>query len=68
MSKINTVERHTGKHEQIPLKPAAVSSQDEGCWDAAGHRTLYVLGFGVLGAISTNTLVFIYFVSFYASG
>jgi hypothetical protein len=35
--------------------------------DPAGCRTLYVLGFGLAGAILANTLVFIYFASLYAS-
>jgi len=68
MSKIDTVERHAGKREQIPPQPAAGSSQGESCQDPAGNRTLYVLGLGILGAILTNSLVFIYFTSFYASG
>jgi hypothetical protein len=68
MSKIDTMERHIRKHEQVPLQSAAVSSQDETCPDPAGNRTLYVFAFGVLGAILTNALVFIYFASFYASG
>jgi hypothetical protein len=33
-----------------------------------GHQALYVLGFGLVGAILANMLVFIYFASFYASG
>jgi hypothetical protein len=36
--------------------------------DPADDRTLYVLGFGIAGAIITNGLVFSYFASFYASG
>jgi hypothetical protein len=68
MSRVETIERHTRQHEQIPLQPAAVSSHEETCPDPVGNRTLYVLAFGVLGAISTNTFVFIYFASFYAFG
>jgi hypothetical protein len=33
-----------------------------------GHRSLYVLGFGIAGAIFANAIVFIYFVSFQSSG
>jgi hypothetical protein len=36
--------------------------------DAADHRVLYVLGFGIAGAIVTDALVFVYFALFYASG
>jgi hypothetical protein len=34
--------------------------------DHADHRMLYVLGFGIAGAIVTNALVFIYFALVYA--
>jgi hypothetical protein len=43
-------------------------SHDDSREDPAGRRTLYVLGFGIAGAILANTLVFAYFASFYASG
>jgi hypothetical protein len=68
MSKIDTLERYTGKHEQVPAQRAAAPSQDASCQDQAENRTLYVLGISLIGAILTNTLVFIYFASFYASG
>jgi len=42
-------------------------SHDDSPQDPTGRRTLYVLGFGIAGAILANTLVFIYFASFYAS-
>ena len=34
-------------------------------WD---NRVVYVLGFGIAGAIITNAFVFIYFALLYASG
>jgi hypothetical protein len=68
MNKIDTLERYTGEHGQIPMQPAAPLSQYESCQDQAGNRTLYVLGISLLGSILTNALVFIYFASFYASG
>ncbi|MGA6942885.1 MAG: hypothetical protein WBZ27_12875 [Pseudolabrys sp.] len=46
--------------------PIAISP--DSARDAADHRVLYILGFGIAGAIVTNGLVFIYFVLFYASG
>jgi hypothetical protein len=67
MSKIDTVETHTGTDAQFSLQRAAVASQDETSPDPAGYRTLYVLGFGVLGVILTNTLVFTYFLLFYVA-
>ena len=42
-------------------------SQDDARQDPSGHRTLYVLGFGIAGAILSNTVVFIYFALFYVS-
>ena len=36
--------------------------------DPTGHRSLYILGFGITGAIFANALVFVYFMSFYTSG
>jgi hypothetical protein len=68
MSQIDTIETHDKSHAQLPLQSAIVPSQDDTSSDPAGNRTLYVLGFGVLGAILTNTVVFIYFASLYASG
>ena len=48
--------------------PAPImNSHLEPSQDPAGCRTLYVLGFGIAGAILANTLVFIYFASLYAS-
>jgi hypothetical protein len=68
MSKIDTVETHGDSQAQLPLQQAVVPSQDEASSDPTGNRTLYVLGFGVLGAILTNAVLFIYFASFYVSG
>jgi hypothetical protein len=43
-------------------------SQDDARQGPSGHRMLYVLGFGLAGAILSNMLVFGYFAMFYASG
>lgn len=43
-------------------------SQDDAHQDPSGHHMLYVLGFGLAGAILSNMLVFIYFAMFYTSG
>jgi hypothetical protein len=49
--------------------PATIMiSHDDSREDPSGRRTLYVLGFGIAGAILSNTLVFAYFASFYVSG
>jgi hypothetical protein len=68
MSKIDTVETRSDNQGKLPLQQAVVPSHDEASSDPTGSRMLYVLGFGVLGAILTNTLVFIYFTSFYVFG
>ncbi|HEY7243139.1 MAG TPA: hypothetical protein VH678_04555 [Xanthobacteraceae bacterium] len=68
MSSLEAVERPIGRHAQASVQQRTAASQDEACSDPAGNRTLYVLGLGIVGAILTNGLVFIYFASFYASG
>jgi hypothetical protein len=50
------------------VKAPIMISQDDARQDPMGYRVLYVLGFGLAGAILANVLVFIYFASFYASG
>jgi hypothetical protein len=49
-------------------KAPIIISPDDARQGPTGHRMLYVLGFGLAGAISANVLVFIYFASFYAPG
>lgn len=67
MSKIRTLEKGaaSGTH---PLQRAAIPPQYETGSDPTENRTLYVLGFGVLGAILANTLIVIYIASFYGAG
>jgi len=67
MNKIKTVTTRVSGAGS-PLQSTAVPSQDERYRDSGENRTLYVLGFGVLGAILADTLVLIYFASFYTSG
>jgi hypothetical protein len=66
MTKLDSAEIHA------PNRPGAKAlftiSQDDARQDPIGHQALYVLGFGIAGAILANMLVFIYFASFYASG
>jgi hypothetical protein len=64
MSKINPVTTHGASAAGSPL----VTSLDERYRDPGEKRTLYVLGCGVLGAILADTLVLIYFASFYTFG
>jgi len=49
-----------------PLLP--VAPRDDTRPDPLEGRALYVLGFGIAGAILTNTVLLLYFVSLYATG
>jgi hypothetical protein len=53
--------------ERVGPAPVPIVMQDE-TRDGADHRLLYVLGFGIAGAIVTNAIVFVYFAASYASG
>ena len=65
MSKVDLTEQRTAQSARLAVRmPIAPDSAR----DTADHRVLYILGFGIAGAIVTNGLVFIYFVLFYASG
>lgn len=67
MSKIDLTEQRAAQSARLAVRmPIAISP--DSARDAADHRVLYILGFGIAGAIVTNGLVFIYFVLFYASG
>jgi hypothetical protein len=67
MNKTKTLGTHA-RSGTSPLRRAAIPSQYKTCPDPAGKWTLYVLGFGVLGAIVANTLALIYVASFYGAG
>jgi hypothetical protein len=66
MIKFDSVEISERAHfaENAPI----VVSQHDARQGPTRHRMLYVLGFGLAGAIFANGLVFIYFVWLYASG
>jgi hypothetical protein len=66
MSKLDLTEQHLAEGGRSAAWVPISTSRDDSR-DAADHRVLYVLGFGIAGAIITNALVFIYFVVFYAS-
>jgi hypothetical protein len=66
-SKVDLTEQRAAQSARLAVRvPVAISP--DSARDAADHRVLYILGFGIAGAIVTNGLVFIYFVLFYASG
>ncbi len=66
MTKLDSAEIHTPN--RTLAKASITISQDDARQGLMGHQVLYVLGFGIAGAILANMLVFIYFASFYASG
>ena len=67
MSKLDFKEQHAADRARFTARVPVAIARDVGR-DAADDRTLYVLEFGIAGAIITNALVFSYFASFYASG
>jgi hypothetical protein len=67
MSKLDLTEQHARERAGFAARVPISISRDDTC-DPADHRVLYVLGFGIAGAIVTNALVFIYFAVVYASG
>jgi hypothetical protein len=66
MTKLDPVEAYRPDHP--PARVAITISQDAARQGPIGHQVLYVLGFGLAGAILANALVFIYFTSFYSAG
>jgi hypothetical protein len=67
MSKLDLTEQHARERAGFAARAPISTSRDD-TRDHADHRVLYVLGFGIAGAIVTNALVFIYFAAVYASG
>jgi hypothetical protein len=63
MTEIDPAKRTEGATLPLPVLP-----RDNAPHDPHEGRTLYVLGFGVAGAILANAIVLIYFASLYASG
>jgi hypothetical protein len=63
MAKLDTVGT-----TKCPTRAPIVSSHDHDQKDPGEWRTLYVLGFGIAGAILANALLFICFASLSASG
>ena len=63
MSELDLTEQHARQRAGFAA-PVPISIDNR---DHADRRMLYVLGFGIAGAIVTNALVFIYFAVVYAS-
>jgi hypothetical protein len=67
MSKLGLTEQHARERADSAARVPISTARDD-TRDPADHRVLYVLGFGIAGAILSNALVFIYFAVVYASG
>jgi hypothetical protein len=68
MTKFDSVEIPNSKRAHFAAEAPIMISQDDARQGPMGHQVLYVLGFGIAGAIFANALVFIYFAWLYASG
>ena len=68
MPAFDAADTRVSKRTHCASKGPIMISQDAARQGPDGHRMLYVLGFGLAGAILSNILVFIYFAMFYASG
>ena len=56
MSELDLTEQHARQRAGFAA-PVPISISRDDTRDPADHRTLYVLGFGIAGAIITNALV-----------
>jgi hypothetical protein len=68
MTKVDPAEIPACKRPRFAATAPIMISQDAARQGPMGHQVLYVLGFGLAGAIFANALVFIYFAWLYASG
>lgn len=67
MTAFDAADTHASKRAHCALEAPIMTSQGDVGQDPSGYRMLYVLGFGIAGAILSNMFVFIYFALFYAS-
>jgi hypothetical protein len=67
MSELESTEKHNTELAQLVVETPIVIPQDDPQQDPAYH-VLYILGFGIAGAIVTNMTLLLYFVSLHASG
>ena len=61
MTKFNSAEIPISNSKPFAEQAPIMISQDDARQGSMGHQVLYVLGFGLAGAIVANALVFIYF-------
>jgi hypothetical protein len=68
MSYRNFTEKQNSETKQSATERPVIISENDARQGLIDHHVLYVLGFGVAGAIFVNMTVFLYFLSFHASG
>jgi hypothetical protein len=61
-------EKQNGDSTQRDVKLPVIISKNDARQGHIDHQVLYVLGFGVAGAIFLNMSVLLYFLSFHGSG
>ena len=66
MPEFRPVEVHVSKRVHFASEAPIVISQDDAPQSPSGRRMLYVLGFGIAGAIFADAVVFTYLALFYA--
>ena len=62
-----SAQTHGSRRALWASQVSAMISQGDSRQDPDGRRVIYVLGFGLAGAILTNAAVFGYFALFYVS-
>jgi len=68
MSELESTEKHNTERAQLVVEAPIVIPQDDPHQDPTRYHVLYILGFGIAGAIVTNMTLLLYFVSLHASG
>jgi hypothetical protein len=68
MSDRSLAEKQNSDNTQRGTEHPVIISKNDARQGHIDYHVLYVLGFGVAGAIFVNMTVFLYFLSFHASG
>ena len=68
MSDRSLAEKQSSDNTQRGTQLPVIISKNDARGGHIDHHVLYVLGFSVAGAIFVNMTVFLYFLSFHASG
>jgi hypothetical protein len=68
MPAFDSIETHISRRTRPASQASIMISQDGTQEDPSGRRVLFILGFGIAGAIFANAIIFGYFTLFYLSG